>query len=118
MTKTIFLLLFLSLFSEPSRPSDSWFCKAVGHVEQTPVVFVTQVREEEHQEDDSIRQLLFSDYLDQVTEERFDPSFIPRCREYLNFNRAIKSRKSEIALAKKYEFSVFELDWNYDPWEK
>lgn len=99
-------------------PENVWFCKAVGNIEGQPVVVLTDIWADDHENDYEIRQAHFAHYVMLKTKGKFRPSFVASCRDYTDAKRAYKHRKLEIELAERYHFNIMEVVWSYTPNDK
>lgn len=109
------LLTPIASHAMPSYQPDHWFCKAVGSVDGQNVVFLTKVWTDEHENDYEKREKKFTERIKKVTKDAFKPSFMSKCRDYVNEKRANKHRMLEIKTAGKYNFKVMEIDWKWSP---
>ena len=115
------LLIALSILFIPASASamtspDFWFCKAVGHVDDKPVIYLTNVWRDNHANDYALRQKMFTEHIKKLTKGKFVPSFMSKCRDYVVIERAQKHRLLEIETAKRYKFQVHQLNWSFTPY--
>lgn len=115
----VMLMAFIPMSASKDLPTpDSWFCKSVGNLENTQIIFLTEVWTDDYPNNYTLRQEMFSEHINKITENKFVPSFTSKCRDYLSFKRAEKHRDLEIETAKQYNFSVVIFPWSYTPDER
>ena len=112
-----YLLMLLLLLPGQSfasyTSSDIWFCRVVGNVDETKVMFVTPLWEDTHNNHYQEREKAFIKHLQYLTKNKFNPAFQAKCRDYLDKDRAEKHRQLEMKTAKKYDFEVKEIPWKW-----
>lgn len=112
------LLMPISALANNFTPENVWFCKGVGNIDARPVIVLTDIWSDSHKNDYEKRQAHFAHFIAGLTQGKFRPSFVAKCRDYTDAKRAYKHRQLEIKLAKRYNFDVIETKWSYTPNEK
>jgi hypothetical protein len=118
MNKLFLLLavLFLGTNAEAGEPQKSfWFCKAIGNMGNHSILFISRTWKDDLPNNYSGREKEFLNYINQITNKQFRPSFQATCRGYFIKNNAYKHRTLSIGTAKHHEVKIMEFDWRWKP---
>lgn len=121
MKQLLAMLLVLFSFSGVAKAEDTppaghhWFCRQVGLVEGQKTFVITYIFNDKLDNHYQERQVEFQKHINQITKNRFEPSFEAKCREYNDKKHAEKHRKLELKTAEKYELHMLQIPWRFTP---
>lgn len=108
------VLLFAPVSTDAGGMEPSWwFCKAVGNVDGKTTMVITQTSKCTLPNNYDAREKSFFKYILKATNGKFEASFKPKCRDYIDPKRAEKHRLLEKKTAKEYEFDIIDINWRW-----